>query len=142
MTNQRAIGSASAVEVQLTPSVKVAARVLVADRVRDVAVLWIDPADHRVDPAGSARLRGRAEAAVRGPAEARHDRRAARGPKEVSPGEMVRVEPHASVADFRLAPGSTGGPVFGTGGGVVGLSSVVDDQDERRQQGRPHRSRR
>jgi len=43
VTNQRVIGSASAVDVQLTPSVKVAARVLVADRVRDVAVLWIDP---------------------------------------------------------------------------------------------------
>jgi len=36
------------------------------------------------------------------------------------------------VADFRLAPGSIGGPVFSTGGGVVGISSVVDDQDERR----------
>ena len=44
VTNQRVIGSASAVEVQLTPSVKVAARVLAADRERDVAVLWIDPA--------------------------------------------------------------------------------------------------
>ena len=31
------------VEVQLTPAVKVAARVLVADPARDVAVLWIDP---------------------------------------------------------------------------------------------------
>jgi hypothetical protein len=44
ITNQHVIGSASAAEVQLTPSVKVAARVLVADRARDVAVLWIDPA--------------------------------------------------------------------------------------------------
>ncbi len=43
VTSQRVIGSASAVEVQLTPLVKVAARVLVADRVRDIAVLWIDP---------------------------------------------------------------------------------------------------
>ena len=42
-TNQRAIGGATAVEVQLTSAIKVAARVLVADAVRDVAVLWIDP---------------------------------------------------------------------------------------------------
>ena len=43
MTNQRVIGTATSVEVQLTPTVKVAASVLAADRVRDVAVLWIDP---------------------------------------------------------------------------------------------------
>ncbi len=49
---------------------------------------------------------------------------------------MVRVEPHASVADFRLAPGGTGGPVFNSSGGVVGISSVVDDQDERRRTAR------
>ena len=42
-TNQRVIGTATSVEVQLTPDVKVAASVLAADPVRDVAVLWIDP---------------------------------------------------------------------------------------------------
>src|SRR3954469_6329985 len=44
VTNQRLIGSRTAVEVQLSAAVKVPARVLVADRGRDVAVLWIDPA--------------------------------------------------------------------------------------------------
>jgi hypothetical protein len=44
---------------------------------------------------------------------------------------VIRIEPQATVADFRLARGSTGGPVFGTGGGVVGISSLVDAQDER-----------
>ena len=43
VTNQRVIGDETAVEVQLTPAVKVAARVLVADSARDVALLWIDP---------------------------------------------------------------------------------------------------
>ena len=132
VTNQRVIGSAPAVDVQLTPSVKVAARVLVADRVRDVAVLWIDPgttasvrpvsldcADGSKPPFAA----GQRVVAIGAPL---------RGQKDVSFGEVIRVEPHASVADFRLAPGSTGGPVFSTGGGVIGLSSVVDDQDERR----------
>ena len=44
VTNERGIGSATAVEVQLTPEVKVAARILATDSKRDVAVLWIDPA--------------------------------------------------------------------------------------------------
>jgi S1-C subfamily serine protease len=43
VTSQRVIGSATAIEVQFTSSVKVPARVLAADRTRDVAVLWIDP---------------------------------------------------------------------------------------------------
>ena len=42
-TNQRVIGAATSVEVQLTPAVKVAGSVLVADPVRDVVVLRIDP---------------------------------------------------------------------------------------------------
>jgi len=123
VTNQRVIGSASAVEVQLTPSVKVAARVLVADRERDVAVLWIDPvttASVRPVPLNCADgsrppLADRQElVAIGAPLH---------GQKELFFG---------SVANFRLDPGSTGGPVFNTSGGVVGLSSVVDAQDERR----------
>jgi S1-C subfamily serine protease len=132
VTNQRLIGSASAVEVQLTPSVKVAARVLVADRDRDVAVLWIDPATTAsvrpvpldcADGSKPSFANGQRVVAIGAPL---------RGRKEASFGQVIRVEPHASVADFRLAPGSIGGPVFGAGGGVVGMSSVVDDQDERR----------
>jgi len=133
VTSQRVIGSASAVEVQLTPSVKVAARVLVADRVRDVAVLWIDPmvsASVRPVSLGCADgskppfVNGQRVVALGAPL---------RGQKDVSLGEVIRVEPRASVADFRLVPGSTGGPVFNTGGSVIGISSIVDDQDERHQ---------
>jgi hypothetical protein len=43
VSSQSVIGSATAVEVQLSPAIKVAARVLAADRAKDVAVLWIDP---------------------------------------------------------------------------------------------------
>ena len=44
VTNQRVIGTATSVEVQLAPDVKVAGTVLAADAVRDVAVVRIDPA--------------------------------------------------------------------------------------------------
>jgi S1-C subfamily serine protease len=132
MTNQRLIGRASVVEVQLTAAVKMAARVLVADRERDVAVLWIDPAAiASVRPVPLDCANGSK------PPFAERQKLVAigapfRGQKDVSLGEVINVEPHATVADFRLAPGSTGGPVFSTGGGVVGISSVVDDEDERR----------
>ncbi|MCM3881682.1 MAG: serine protease [Vicinamibacterales bacterium] len=126
VTSYRAIGSASAVEVQLSPTVKVAARVLVADRARDVAVLWIDPATTasvRPIPLDCAQgatrpfTRGQRVVAIGSPL---------RGSKDSWFGEVVRVETRIGVADFRLPSGSTGGPVFNPGGGVVGISSVVD----------------
>jgi hypothetical protein len=131
VTSQRAIGNASAVEVQLTPSVKVAARVLVADRVRNVAVLWIDRAT-----AGSVRPLPLDCANGSRTALADSQRVFAigaplRGPKEMSSGE-VRAAPDGRVADFRLAAGSIGGPVFDSEGRVAGLSSIVDEQDQGR----------
>ncbi len=98
---------------------------------RDVAVLWIDPvatASMRPIPldctdASKPPIADRQRIVALGAP--------LHGQKDVSSGEVVRLDPHA-VADFRLVPGSTGGPVFSTGGGVVGISSIVDDQDERR----------
>ena len=131
VTSQRAIGMATALEVQLTPAVKVAARVLLADRVRDVAVLWIDPAT-----AASVRPIPLGCASGSRPPFAERQRMVTigaplSGPKEMSPGDVIRVEPHAIVADFRLAPGSTGGPIFSAAGNLVGLSSIVDREDPR-----------
>ena len=132
VTNQRAIGSATSVEVQLGPSVKVAARLLAADPVRDVAVLWVDPAISAslrpvtlgcADEAKPPFAEGLRVVALGAPL---------RGVKDVSFGELVRVAPRANLADLRLAPGSMGGPVFSTAGSVIGLTSIVEDQDERR----------
>jgi S1-C subfamily serine protease len=132
VTNQRGIGNASALEAQLTPSVKVAARVLVADRVRDVAVLWVDSTTtasvrpvplNCADGSKASLTDGQKLVAIGAPL---------RGEKDLSFGDVIHVEPRATVANFRLASGSTGGPVFSAGGGVVGLSSAVDDEDARR----------
>ena len=49
--------------------------------------------------------------------------------KGMTSGTVSRVEPHAIVSDFRLASGSAGGPVFTAGGGVVGITSIVDDEE-------------
>jgi trypsin-like peptidase len=119
VTNQRVVGNATAVEVQLTPSLKVAARVLATDRERDVAVLWIDPAiaaSVRPIPMNCT------DASTRPIAD---------GERLAALGAPLRGEKEAST-DLRLASGSVGGPIFSTGGGLIGLSSVVEDEDERR----------
>ena len=131
-TNQRAIGTATSVEVQLSPAVKVAASVLAADPVRDVAVLWIDPrvaASLRSVPLGCAQA---AKPPVVGGQELFTIGAPLREQKGMTSGTVSRVEPHAIVSDFRLAAGSAGGPVFTAGGDVVGITSIVDDKSESR----------
>ena len=119
------IGTATSVEVQLSPDVKVAASVLAADPVRDVAVLWIDPrvaASLRPVPLGCAQA---AKPPVVNGQELFTIGAPLREQKGMTSGTVSRVEPHAIVSDFRLAAGSAGGPVFTAGGGVVGITSVI-----------------
>src|SRR5262249_12617521 len=121
-TNQRGIGTATSVEVQLSPDVKVAARVLSADPVRDVAVLWVDPrvtASLRPVPLECAQ-------AVRPPVVDGQDLFMIGVPlreqKGMTSGTVSRVEPHAIVSELRLPSGSAGGPVFTADGAVVGIT--------------------
>ena len=131
-TNQRVIGTATPVEVQLSPDVKVAASVLAADPVRDVAVLWINPmvaASLRPVPLGCAQA---AKPSVVNGQELYTIGAPLREQKGMTSGIASRVEPDAIVSDFRLASGSAGGPVFTAAGGVVGITSTVDDKNESR----------
>jgi S1-C subfamily serine protease len=129
-TNQRVIGSATSVEVQLTPAVKVAASVLAADAARDVAILWIDPkviASVRPVPlpckqaAKPTVVEGQELFTIGVPL---------RQQKDMTSATVGRVDPHGIVSDLMLAPGSAGGPVFTARGELVGITSVVDQNDQ------------
>jgi S1-C subfamily serine protease len=128
-TNQRVVGKATSVEVQLTPAVKVTGKVVVADPVRDVAVVWIDPAvlgSVRPVPLGCSATKP----AVAAGQEIFTIASPLRGLKRVMSGNVSLIEPHTIVFDANLATGSAGGPVFATDGNVVGLTSVVDENDD------------
>ena len=130
-TNQRVLGTATAVEVQITPAVKVAARVLVADAARDVAVLWIDPAavaSVRPVPLGCADAKpsvtdGQKVFAIQAPLLQE------KGPTS---GTVSQLGAHAFVSDLALSSGGAGGPVFTPSGVVIGLTSVDERATERR----------
>ena len=129
VTNQRVIGAASSVEVQLTPAVKVAARLLASDPVRDVAVLWIDPevlASVRPVPLSCTQA---ARASLVDGQEVFTIGVPLRRQKGMTRGTVIRVDPHGIVADFILASGSTGGPVFTARGDLAGLTSGIDQTD-------------
>ena len=130
-TNQRVLGTATSVEVQITPAVKVAARVLVADAARDVAVLWIDPASVasvRPVPLGCADAKpsvtdGQKIFAIQAPLLQE------KGPTS---GTVSQLGAHAFVSDLALSSGGAGGPVFTPSGAVIGLTSVDERATERR----------
>jgi S1-C subfamily serine protease len=129
VTNQRAVGTATAVEVQLTPAVKVAGRVLATNADRDVALVRVDSkAVESLRPVQMA-----CGQSVRKPVIDGQEIYAISAPlrqhKGMTPGVVLRVGPHAIESDFRLAIGGSGGPVFTADGTLLGLTSVVDERD-------------
>jgi S1-C subfamily serine protease len=131
-TNQRVIGGAASVEVQLTPTVKVSAKVLVADRSKDVAILLINagvlgsvqPISLGCTlPSKPPLVDGQKIFTIGSPLGE---------DKNTITGSASRVDAHAAVSDFRLALDDTGGPVFAADGAVVGITSVMDEKERNR----------
>ena len=129
VTNSRVVGTATTVEVQLTPAVKMSAIVLAADAVRDVAVLWIAakavagvrPLDLPCSEATRVAVEERQEVVAIGAARGR--------PKWMTAGPVSRVETDSLIVDTTIPSGSAGGPVFSSKGDLVGLTSVPDEND-------------
>jgi trypsin-like peptidase len=120
VTNQKAIGTATSVEVQLTNAVKATAQVLTTDSSRDVAVLWINPSvisTVKPIPLGCAQ-----------PKSSLGDQQEvfAIGVPFRPPTDMTS----GTVADLRLIHGNEGGPVFTADGTLVGLTSLASKKED------------
>jgi S1-C subfamily serine protease len=130
-TNQRVVGEATSVEVQVSRALKMAGTVVAAQPGRDVAVIRIDPAALASIPPLALPCSslpqppptGQKVFTIGAPL---------RQAKSVSYGILGRVGPHALETDLDLEPGSAGGPAFDADGTVLGVTSVVDGSDERR----------
>lgn len=129
-TNQRVIGDATSVEVQISRSMKVEGIVVEADRERDIAVVRINPtvmASVRPVPLGCP---GSSTPVAPGQ-EIFTLAAPLRQEKSWTPGEVSRVDARAIAADLTVATGGTGGPVFSASGDLVGLTSLPDERDGR-----------
>jgi hypothetical protein len=126
-TAQRVLGTAAQVEVQFTPTVKVAARVIASDAARDLAILRVDPAALGSRPPLPLGCDGPTP-----PVLERGQRVSAIGTTRfgqatTAPGTMRRVAGGVLAAEFDFDVGSAGGPVFAADGTMVGLTSVNGD---------------
>ena len=131
-TNQKVVGDATSVEVQLSRSIKVVGSVLEADPQHGIAIVRIDPtvmASIRPVPLGCPRssapqvARGQEIFTLAAPL---------RQEKGWTPGTVSRVDARAIASDLNLATGGAGGPVFTASGDLVGITSLPDERDEPR----------
>ena len=127
-TNHRLVGSASSVEVQVTPTLKVAARVLASDPVRDVAVLLIDAKAAASAPPVPLKCDGGGKTIVADGQDLFALGAPLRQARRLTSGSVVAVEGRFIATDVALAPGSAGGPVFTAAGDVLGISTVDDSE--------------
>ena len=131
-TNQRVIGDATSVEVQISRSIKVAGTVVEADPQRDIAIIRINPsvmASITPVPLGCPRsstppvARGQEIFSLAAPL---------RQQKGWTPGTVSRADAHAIASELTLATGGMGGPVFTASGDLVGITTLPDERDEPR----------
>ena len=130
-TNQHIVGGATSLEVQFTPTVKVAARVLAADSAKDVAILQVN-----ASTLASIRPVPLACAQPVKPFVANQKIFTIGNPlgddKDLTSGSVNRVDQHGAVSDFRLELDDTGGPVFAADGSLVGITSFMEEKDRNR----------
>jgi hypothetical protein len=129
VTSQRLMGDATSVEVQLTPTTKVAGTVFVFDPARDIALVRVHPST--VASIAPIPL----DCAV--PANPLVDDQEVttigipfRGPRDLEFGTVRRVTSQVVGADFGLRSIRPGGPVFADDGRMVGITSIANAEDE------------
>jgi S1-C subfamily serine protease len=126
-TNQRLVGRATTLEVQLSPTEKVMARVLAKDPDRNVAILWVDP--KAVASARPVKL-GYSDGA---PPPADKDKVFAistpiHDEKSLSSGTVSRVNTHTILSDIRVDEDSLGAPLFNAAGMVIAITTPEDEE--------------
>jgi S1-C subfamily serine protease len=126
-TNQRLVGTAKSLEVQLSPAVKVAARVLVSDPDRNVAILWIDP-----KAAASARPMRLGYARAGEPLAEKQKIFSINSPpddeKSLVSGTVSRVYSRTMLSDIRVDDESLGAPLLNAAGDVIAITTPEDSE--------------
>jgi hypothetical protein len=126
VTNQRVVGTATSVEAQFAPDVRVNATVLALDPVRDVAILRVNPSlvtALKPLPLGC----GQARPSVANGQVLSTIGADITGQKRLSLGDVTGTGPRLILSDLRVGQDSAGGPVFAAGA-LIGVTTV-DDRD-------------
>jgi hypothetical protein len=122
VTNQRVVGTATSVEAQFAPDIRVRATVLALDPVRDIAILWVNPSVVTALRPLSLGC-GQARPPVANRQELYTIGADMTGQKRLSVGDVTGIGPRLILSDLKLGRASSGGPVFAAGG-LIGFTTV------------------
>jgi hypothetical protein len=129
-TNQRLIGAAGSVEVQISATRKVAGRVVAADTGKNVAIVWIDPkAVASARPMTLAFAQGDKASVAEHDAVYSFEGRIADA-KDLASGTVTSVSAHTLVTDLQLDRASAGMPIVNGKGEVVAITTAPDEASE------------
>jgi S1-C subfamily serine protease len=144
-TYDRTIGDATDVEVEFggpaagaADRVKVAGRVLASDRTQGVTIIWIHPEAIASRPAIAPTCPGLGAEALAKAAPVTHDQKVVAliapmlEPKSALLGSASRPDAQSFRTDWRLDPGTAGGPVFAADGTAIGITVGEVEEDRRR----------
>lgn len=127
-TDQSVIGAATSVEVQLSPTVKVAGSVIVSDVTRGLALVRIHPAGTGAAKALPLECQATPEALAVG-----EEVTALEAPlgrlRGTRTGAIDGVHANVIETDLESSAGGSGGPVFAPSGRLVGLTTQVPERD-------------
>ena len=131
-THDRTLGDATDVEVEFgasaTDRVKIAGRVIASERTQGVTIIWVDSAAVQSRPAI-------APACTTETFSVSHDEKVVAlvapmlEPKNAINGSASHADTQAFRVDWRLEPGTAGGPVFSADGTPIGIAVGEDDKD-------------
>ena len=130
-TNQRLVGAATSVEVQLSPSVKVAGTVIASDAMRGIALIRIHPSIAALAKTLPLECDATAEPLTVGQEIAALELPLGR-PAGTSSGSVDSVL--TGVVDTDLVPSASGvgGPAFAPNGRLIGLTTLVEERQGQR----------
>jgi hypothetical protein len=130
-TDRIAVGAATSVELQVSATLKIPARVLVAEPAQDVAIVWAHPSVF--DSVSPVPLGCPTTASLDNGHEVVAMTASPRGTGDLVRGEITGFHPRGLDTDLRLSFGEPGGPVFaGSPATLAGLTSLRTDEDARR----------
>ena len=146
-TNDRAIGDAATVDVQLS-DVKVAGRVVASDRLQGITIIWIDPAavaslmpiPLNCEPSAPQDL------GTSGPQAVEYNDKVVAmitpvlEPKDAVLGTVSRTTVQSFEVDWRLTADVAGGPVFTGDGAAIGVTVANPPVDRSQSQSRREES--
>ena len=131
-THDRTIGDATDVEVEFgasaTDRVKIRGRVIASERTQGVTIIWVNPA------AVGSRQPIAPLCTAAAPTVSHQEKVVALvapllEPKNAINGSASHADAQAFRVDWRLEPGTAGGPVFNADGTAIGIAVGEDDND-------------